>query len=173
MRNRPNWEAALESAGVHAVATISEGLAAQWDRAWMMLLDALSKFPEEEWRAERGQELSPARVAFHTVEPVDFYRGEGPAGYRLRFPVDWEDGPSEELPSAGELADWARELRAAVDAQLRAMSDAELLSAANPYPWTGANRLEHWLYGLRHLHHHLGELHGMLRRRGLPLEEWH
>lgn len=157
------------------MASIGEALAAQWDRTWLMFLDAVAKFPDDQWRAEVPGELAPARSALHLVETVDFYRGEGPEGYAwgARFRVDWEGSPAQQLPGAGEVVVWAEELRAIVDAQLRAMSDEEFLTAPNPYAWTGANRLEHWLYGIRHFHQHLGELHGLLRRRGLPLEDWH
>jgi hypothetical protein len=156
------------------MATIGEALAAQWERGWLMLADALGRFPDDQWRAEPGAEIAPARSALHLVETVDFYRGETPEyAWGARFGTDWEGSAVGGLPSAADITTWAEEIRAAVDARLRAMSDEEFLAAPNAFYWTGSSRLEHWLYSLRHLQHHLGELHGQLRARGLELEDWH
>lgn len=157
------------------MGTIGEALAAQWDRGWQMLLDAFGRFPDDQWRAEPGTEVAPVRTALHAVAVVDFYRGAGPDSYTRdpRAKGDPWQTSADDLPSTSELTSWAGELRVAVDARLRAKPDEGYLTEANPFPWTGANPLEHWLYGLRHVQHHLGELHGQLRARGLELEDWH
>jgi hypothetical protein len=157
------------------MATIGESLAAQWDRGWQMLLDAFGRFPDDEWRRETPPEWAPVRLATHVIACVDFYRYPGEDAYKRdpRLKGDPLLAPTADLPSTAEMLAWAEELRAAVDARLRAIPDEGFLTEANPFPWTGANPLEHWLYGLRHVQHHLGEMHGQLRARGLELEDWH
>jgi hypothetical protein len=37
----------------------------------------------------------------------------------------------------------------------------------------GHTLLEHWVYSLRHLQHHVGQLSSTLRERRLPFVKWH
>ncbi len=156
------------------MATIGESVASQWDRGWRMLLDAVARVPEDDWRRETPPAVAPVRSAGHIVGVVDFYLGEGPEAFQPDPRLGGRPflAPLEALPSQAVLAEWAEELRAKVDARLRSASDELLLTGENPFPWTGANPLELWVYGLRHLQHHLGEIHGRLRALGVEEDEW-
>lgn len=44
--------------------------------------------------------------------------------------------------------------------------------AANAFPWTGSTAFDKHIYNLRHLHHHLGRLNGLLRRRAGVGNPW-
>jgi hypothetical protein len=79
----------------------------------------------------------------------------------------------EELWSKELALQKLAEMRAIVDRRLAELDDAALLEPESVHPWTGSNRLGKMLYDLRHVQHHLGEISGELRRRGIKgLERW-
>ena len=152
--------------------TIGESTAAAFGRCWEMLRDVVGKTPEERWRADTTPQLTPARWALHAVQAVDAYQCTSldEVNWTPRF-CDWEAGSAEELPSREQLLDYLDDVAASLDARLRGMTDDEML-APSPFPWTGATYLEHWLYGLRHTHSHLGELNMLLRTAGDETGIW-
>lgn len=156
------------------MGAIGTALADQWDRAWKMYLDAAAKFPADEWIREADSEHCPGRQAVHLVEATAFYCGQTPDEYVCPYPEleEWQEVAVTTLPLPEVLATWAEEVRATIGGQLRGATDESLLAPGNAFHWTGANRMEHWIYVLRHHHQHLGELQATLRRRGLELGDW-
>jgi hypothetical protein len=153
------------------MATIGEGLANQFERAWWMLRDVIRKVPEDRWRAGDNPKLTPALWALHVVEAVDAYR-QDPAGpcWTPRF-GDWEALQAEDLPTQEVIREYLDEVAKGLDELLRGMTGEELLGAA-AYDWMGATELERWLYALRHTHSHLGEINMLLRTWGEESGEW-
>ncbi|MBM3476719.1 MAG: DinB family protein [Armatimonadetes bacterium] len=151
---------------------IGDSLAAQFARCWEMLRDVVRKTPEERWRADANPQFTPARWALHAVQAVDAYQCTSLAE------VDWTprfchglDGPVEQLPTRDQLLTYLDEVAASLETRLCGMTDEEMLSPP-PFHWTGATYLEHWLYGLRHTHSHLGELNMLLRIAGDETGIW-
>jgi hypothetical protein len=148
------------------MSTIGESFAAQYARCWEMLRDVVDRTPEDRWRPDDNPQLTPARWALHAVQAVDAYRNTSleEVDWTPRF-CDWESGSPEELPTREQLLAYLDEIASALDTRLRGMADAEML-APSPFHWTGASYVEHWAYGLRHTHSHLGELNMLLRLAG-------
>jgi len=151
---------------------IGESVAAQYARCWDMLRDVVEKTPEARWQADADPQLTPARWALHALDAVDAYQARSldSMNWGSRF-CDWKGGTAEELPSRGQLLEYLDEVAARLDERLRAMTDEEMLLPP-PFHWTGATYLEHWLYGLRHTHSHLGELNMLLRLAGDDTGLW-
>jgi len=152
--------------------TIADSVTAQFARCWEMLRDVVRKTPDERWCADASPQLTPARWALHAVQAVDAYQCPS------LDEVDWTprfceglEGPVDKLPSRDQLLEYLDDVAARLEARLRGMSDAEMLSPP-PFHWTGATYLEHWLYGLRHTHSHLGELNMLLRVAGDETGIW-
>jgi uncharacterized damage-inducible protein DinB len=155
--------------------TIGNGLADQFERMWMMLREAIDNCADEEWKRDAGHWfLIPSRLAYHTVETVDFYSRQSPVemDWAGRFGADWETRQTDQLPDREPMLDYLEHIRANLGGKLRSMSDQALL-ADHAFPWTGATVLERMIYTLRHSMFHLGQIQAELRRRGLKGAEWH
>jgi uncharacterized damage-inducible protein DinB len=156
--------------------TIGEAVAEQFDRMWMMLEEAITNCPDEEWKRDSGNWfLVPSRLAYHTIETVDYYSRQSPEGmeWAQRFGgVDWETKETDGLPDRESVSAYLKEARGALEAKLLALSDEDLLSG-HAFPWTGATVLDRMIYALRHSMFHLGQIQAELRRRGLEGAQWH
>jgi uncharacterized damage-inducible protein DinB len=154
------------------MVTIGEGVAAQFGRCWEMLRDVIRKTPEERWRDDEDRRCTPARWALHAVQAVDAYQCASldDVDWTPRF-GDSDESPAAELPTREELLEYLDDVATRLEARLRGTADAEMLSPP-PFHWTGATYLEHWLYGLRHTHSHLGELNMLLRLAGDETGVW-
>lgn len=155
--------------------TIGTGLADQFERMWIMLREAIGNCPDEEWKRDAGHWfLIPSRLAYHTIETVDFYGRESPVemDWARRFGADWETKEAEKLPDREPILDYLEEIRGSLGGKLRSMSDEAFL-AGHAFPWTGATVLERMIYTLRHSMFHAGQIQAELRRRGLQGAEWH
>jgi uncharacterized damage-inducible protein DinB len=160
--------------GAQAVA---ESLTDHLTRTFGMLRGAIEALPDEEWRSGDEDDLIPARQALHIVESSVFYSGEWtgqkfPTGKRLG--CNWEFSAANELPSRQDVLTYLDEAKAKVEAWLTKRGDDGLLGepADKRFPWTGKCELGRALYLIRHAHHHLGKIHGELRRRGIARPEW-
>jgi len=56
-----------------------------------------------------------------------------------------------------------------IDTALSATTDEQFAGPGGG----GHTLLEHWIYNLRHLQHHVGQLSSTLRERRLPFMKWH
>jgi len=66
------------------------------------------------------------------------------------------------------------EMRAIVEEGLSRLDDAALLEPEQVHPWMGQTRVGKMLFPLRHSQHHLGEINGELKRRGIRgYRRWH
>jgi len=158
------------------VPTIGNALADQFERMWVMLREAIENYPDEEWKRDASHWfLIPSRLAYHTIETVDYYSRESPEEMRWaeRFGgVDWQTKEAEKLPGREAMLDYLEEIRGSLRGKLCSMSDEAFL-ADHAFPWTGATVLERMIYTLRHSMFHLGQIQAELRRRGLRGAEWH
>ncbi len=147
----------------------------QFENAWGMLREIVNTFSDEEWRQGDVNYLVPARIAYHTVETVEYYSsGRGlkafPWGHRAG--VDWESAPKERLPSRQVVLDYLEDVRRANARWIDALGDVGLTAPDETFHDEGMTHLDRALYVLRHTHQHLGELCAEMRRRGLSRPGW-
>jgi len=144
-------------------------LADQVARRWVMLRDAVLRFPAEEWYIETTPGMAPARRAYHLVYWADAY------SRRARTEVvgvpDPDDPDVRALYDQMALLRYVDEVAARIDGILREGSPQRLLA---PYRTrrTGANLFERLVYVLRHNMQHYGELQAILRERGMEPGAW-
>jgi len=150
--------------------TIGEVLARQYDRVWEMLRDAISQLSDEQWRTSDCEWLAPIRLAYHLVETAEFYRFDDPQ--EATEPLNWDEGPTEALPSQAELLAYLDRVQSMVREWLTAGGEGEWLRPDDKYEWTGGTRLDRAVYSLRHSQHHVGQINAELRRKGLRRGKW-
>jgi hypothetical protein len=140
--------------------TIGIGLADQFERMRMMLREAIGNCPDEEWKRDSGHWfLVPSRLAYHTIETVDYYCHESPQemDWGRRFCIDWESRDTKRLPGREPMLAYLEEIQESLGATLRSMSDSALLTG-HAFSWTGATVMECMVYTLRHSMFHLGQI---------------
>ena len=150
--------------------TIGEVMARQYDRVWGSFRDAISKFSDAQWRTSDCDWLTPIRLAYHVVETAEFYSRESPKS--AKETLNWDEGPVEQLLAQQQLLEYIDRVQPMVREWLMCCDDKTFLSPEIEFPWTGETRLDHAVYSLRHMQHHLGQINAELRRRGLPRGEW-
>jgi len=146
----------------------------QFDRMWKMLSEAIEKCPRDQWKkAPTHPFFVPSRLAYHVIEAVDFYAGDSPEQFTAgeRLGVGWRTAELENLASKDATLEYLRDTRREMAARLQNLSDTDFFGP-NPFPGRGKNLLELMAYTLRHSQHHLGQLNGELKRRGLQPARW-
>jgi hypothetical protein len=139
-----------------------------------MYEEAIEKIPTTQWAIGDIDYLIPARLILHAIETGDFYSSQSPEGFPWgkRFGNDVWDTAAENLPSKEMELEYHREVRSRVESWLSKMSEHDLLTREEKFPWTGSTRLGRVLYLLAHYRQHFGEVNAELRRRGLPRIAW-
>ena len=81
--------------------------------------------------------------------------------------------PDEELPSQDVLTAYLAEVRSKTTTWIDSIGDQGLPDLAVPYaPNQEVSHLERFIYALRHLVHHTGELCAYQKQCGLPAAHW-
>lgn len=150
---------------------VVEALVRQFARAWGMLREAIDNCPEDQWRVAHRESLIPARLALHVVESVDFHTGESPEAFDRHTGANWETSPVGDLSTRSQLVDDLDKTRAETESRLRKLGDDGLTGPDASHGYF-PSALDHALYTMRHLQHHIGELNAELKRRGLPPGKW-
>ncbi len=169
----------------------------QYRHTFTMLRQAVELCPEELW-AEREEGEPPVwQQVYHTLIITDGYAGESFGDFPTEAvsvlePREPEPGepPWRPLVERVEALMHADHVPAAVVTRERMLEylgrveerchealarDAGLDPAdpaTNPFPWTGSTAFDKHIYNLRHLHHHLGRVNGLLRRRAGVGNPW-
>lgn len=169
----------------------------QYRHTFTMLRQALELCPEELWAEREDNEPPFWQQAYHTLIITEGYASEGfgdPPEFvaRVLEPREPEPGepPWRPLVEKVEALMKADHVPAGVvtrDQMLEYLSQVqerchEALArdgardpadpASNTFPWTGTTAFDKHIYNLRHLHHHLGRLNGLLRRRADVGNPW-
>jgi hypothetical protein len=147
----------------------------QFARSWQELRDAVVKTPADTWRQGSPNYLIPARLAYHILFTADMYTTHmGYEAYKphRKYKLDWEDTPSDQLPTREMIFTSINEMEVTTKEWLLSLGDEGLMAAESQYPWTGETRLGRALYLLRHNQWHIGEINAILRARGFEQVEW-
>lgn len=67
---------------------------------------------------------------------------------------------------------YLEDVREKLETWIKGLDDEVFHSTETEFPWTGSTLHGRLLYSIEHFRHHLGELNGELRRRGLPRVKW-
>lgn len=140
----------------------------QFEAAMAMMNDCLVKCPEEHWQGKIAN-YSFWQVAYHTLFFVDYYLSPGEEAFVTRpglHPPGWKDG-DEEVPERTvekrEMIEYMaiclRKLREAMAAET-----AESLARPCGFSRRKFSRAELYIYNMRHIMHHTGQLSAFLRR---------
>jgi hypothetical protein len=154
---------------------ITDDLLDQYRRSFGMIRSELARLSEEQWIAGAPSFLSPVVLTMHTLDCLDYYFVEdAEQEYRWghRFGGGWWELPIERLPDRASAGAYLAELEARVATRLRSLTDKEL---ASPFPiadGSGKTWLGHYVYGLRHTTHHMGELAAISARLGNDAGSW-
>ena len=143
-------------------------------REWTMLEEMIGNVPEGEWTKAGSDGVCPAHHVIHVLVGADVFVGDIPFDQwdptafwaEARPGGPWNIAPGELWSKPVALQKLA-EMRAIVDRRLDELDDEALFEPESVHPWTGQNRLGKMLYELRHIQHHLGEISGELRKRGI------
>jgi len=158
------------------ITDMRDDLLDQYNRACQMFYTILEQTPEDKWNAGPDPYSTPAVLAYHTIECLDYYawdqsRAPYPNwGYRFGKPW-WEMSP-EEMPRKAELVAYLKEIQASTVRQFELMTDADLAAPHLPEEGSGKTVLGHWIYALRHTMHHQGALAAVLLSFGITYDSW-
>ncbi len=154
--------------------TIRKSLVDAYKRNWDMYQDVIRNTSDEQWKTGDIEYLIPSRIVYHVLECADFYSNPTPEGFVWghRFNIDWKKVTPELLPNKEKTETYLEEVTKKVDSWLQGLSDSDLLSPEEAFPWTGKTTLGRALYLLVHCRQHIGEINAELRRRELPRIKW-
>jgi hypothetical protein len=159
---------------VEVSSRISESIIENFSLTWQMYKEAINNIPEEEWRTGEIDYLIPARLILHGLEVLDYYSPTTPEigiqGYQ--FKLDDQKIPAKQLPSQAQMDQYLEGVREKLETWIKDIDDESFHSSETRFPWTGSTLHGRLLYSLDHSRHHIGELNGELRRRGLPRIKW-
>ena len=147
----------------------------QFEAALWMLRDCIEKCPPELWSGPASiiGKYEFWHVAYHTLYCTDYYLSPTEASCVLQ-PQFYPGGPSDaadEYPSRMMRKD---ELLAFVEYCLNKLRDVlrseteQSLKGPSGFPHKRIPRADLYLYNMRHVMHHTGQLSAYLRRAGLP-----
>lgn len=140
-------------------------LARQFQGAFGGLRDILERLPDAQWYVGATVDQVPARRAHHAI----MWAGRYCRPAMGHHPAARGTDPETAYRGRAEMLAYLDETSCQIEAALEATTDEQFL-AAGP---GGHTLLEHWIYNLRHLQHHVGQLSSTLRERRLLPMKWH
>jgi|TARA_Y100000031_G_C7906840_1_gene242028 hypothetical protein len=149
-------------------------IAGQFEDVWDMFQEAIEAFPDERWRKGDVTYLTPARIAYHIIETIDYYGRQNIDTFVWghRAGINWETAEQGDLPSRNETLAYFDDVREANGIWLCVLGTEGLLAEDVVFHDEGMTHLDRVLYMMRHTHQHLGELCAELRRNELSRPTW-
>lgn len=145
-------------------------LESQFGAAWTMFTDCIEKCPPEHWD-DPVAKYPFWQVAYHTLYCTDGYLARGDDAFVLHkefHPAGLADIENE-YPSRrftkDELLAYAKYCKAAAQKAF-AEETLESLAADSGFQRRNMSRAELYIYNLRHIEHHTGQLSAVVRRAG-------
>jgi DinB superfamily len=158
MTARPDWKDAVWGQFGAAIDSLELAIDACPDSLW----GDRSRFPEY-WY-----------VVYHTLFFLDYYQSESDEGYAPPAPFTLSElDPAGVLPdrvySKEEMRRFLEHGRQKVRAKIAAMTDEK---AATRCAFRDLSELEHLLYNMRHVQHHMAQLNLILRQVTNSAPNW-
>ena len=145
----------------------------QFGKALDTLRGIAEAFPADRWLEIHGDDefYIPSRIAYHAASYIDFRMmgGSNDPDFNAHLPFGpWMDATAKTLPSKADFLGYYDGLYPRIQEMLTALTDQSLSDPLEPeMPHYGATRLGLYLYMLRELSAHAGELNKMLVEDGL------
>lgn len=159
---------------VEAPSRISESITENLQLTWQMYKEAINNIPEEEWRTGEIDYLIPARLILHGLKTLDYYSTPTPelsiSDYQMK--LNEQKISANQLPNQAQMNSYMKDIKEKLETWIKSLDDESFHGPETRFPWTGSTLLGRILYSLEHSRHHIGELNGELRRRGLPRVKW-
>ena len=158
-------------------SSFGKALESQFKEKWSMLIDALSKCPEDRFHDGIG-EWSFSYTIYHIIETAEFYIRNTPDGMKwgLRAGFDWNTDSKETINKMKKkltkslLLKYLEEIQNRIDKFLNEKKDEDLLKK-DDFHWF-ESIYEKLVYLLRHNSFHIGELAKTLREWGTDRIKW-
>ena len=149
-------------------SSFRNALQIQFKRKWTMLIDALSKCPEDRFHDGIG-EWTYSSTVYHILETADFYIKDNPDEMKwgLKAGYDWNTDSKEIIKmklkelTKSLLLEYLEEIDKKINDFLIEKSDEDLLKK-DDFHWFDSI-YDKLVYLLRHNSYHLGELAKTLR----------
>jgi uncharacterized damage-inducible protein DinB len=150
---------------------LCESLWSQWEHALNMLETSIREFTPEQWSRGISGFETPAKVAYHNTDVIDFFFRENREvefKWGHRFGKPWWELYDDEQPTPEEQLAYMADLKKRVKAHFAALEDNQLYEPFEKRP----TRLEYYLYALRHTMHHQGALNALSVYHGNDTDNW-
>ncbi|MFX0212323.1 MAG: DinB family protein [Candidatus Hodarchaeota archaeon] len=148
----------------------------QFNRMWKLLSEVIVKTPNDIWGKDLRSLHASSRLAFHTVETVDFYIGETetnfPWGKKFGEPL-WETFTESKLPTKAQVKEYADEMKKKVETIFAKCNDIKFLEPQKIFSWTGETLLDRFVYILKHSYYHLGQINQLIKESGNEPTDWY
>ena len=138
---------------------LCDGLVDNYRKALRLVAETIGDFDGEQWDQEVSPLQVPWRIAYHTVDCLDFYfRGDQEYEWGHRFGGGWADLPDGERPTQEAVLAYLSDVEGKILQHFASIDDDDLgvtyrESNRQPETW-----LAHYVYALRHTMHHHGAL---------------
>ena len=159
---------------------IAEHLIDQYNRSWVMLLQAIENVPDEKWTDSIESIEIPwsetkgmnvwyfSNVVFHTIQTVDFYTNDNPDDFQWGGRIggiDWKtESPAVTASrvTKKDMREYLVETKDKLNEKLSSFSEEDFFEQDGIKEWQ-ASRLAKFIYTVRHSMWHIGELGRAMR----------
>jgi hypothetical protein len=153
-------------------AILSNDLRLQCGKAFRTLRGIVEVFPVSRWREPHGDEYYiPCRIAYHLAAVIGFYAAGGSKDkdFFAKLPYGrWIDAKADDLPGQAEFLVYLDAVLVRAEQELSKLTDSDLYLPIDPErAWAGSSNLGLYLFFLRELSDHTGELNKMLIENGV------
>ena len=147
----------------------------QFGAAIDMVENALLACPEELWN-DRSQRPELWYVVYHTLFLLDLYLSDSVEGFTPPVPFTLDElDPAGILPerpyTKDELHTYLEHGRAKCRAVIEALTEEKAQQCCG-FDWHNKSNAEMLLYNMRHVQHHAGQLHLILRQKTNSTPGW-
>lgn len=162
----------MQTPDQEAIKTI---LKSQYHAALAMLVDAIEKYPEDQWLTTYHTNAA-WQIAYHTIYFAEFYARSTWENFTPALShgvaTQNDDGipgppdPKSELPlmpdpfTKEQVLSYAKAVDAGMDAAIDTM---DVMSSESGFYWYKVSKLEHQMINLRHIQHGTAQLADRLR----------
>jgi len=160
---------------------MKEEIISQYNNALHMLANVIELCPESLWNDDVNYENTYWRIVYHTLFYTALYLSKSPEHFtrwekhetnynRLgKMNDDGEHIVITVIYTKEELGKYLQTVCAGLDESI----DDATLSAPSGFEWLPMNKLELYLYNLRHIQHHTGQLVERLHTNGVTRVAWY